>query len=82
MGRPGQRHLRDGALEDNSVARECVQGRGLYVSCSVAADVIGADGVDRNQNHVRPRTACGNWRRFDTREQHCHDRQELENILQ
>ncbi len=56
MRRPGQWHLGDGALEDNAIASQGVQGWGLHVGRAVAAEVIGAEGVDGDKYHVRGRT--------------------------
>src|SRR5438552_5537220 len=52
MRRPGERNLRDGALEENAIAREGIGRRGLHLFCAVATDVVGANGVDRDQNDV------------------------------
>src|SRR5947208_11291998 len=52
MRRPGERNLRDGALEENAIAREGIGCRGLHLFCAVATDVVGANGVDRDQNDV------------------------------
>jgi hypothetical protein len=56
MRRPGEWHLGDGALEDNAIASQGVQGWGLHVGRAVAAEVIGAEGVDGDKYHVRGRT--------------------------
>src|SRR5580700_2012486 len=51
--RPGKRDLRDGALENQSVARERIKGGSLDGLRAVASDVIGTQSVDGDENHVR-----------------------------
>ena len=84
MRRPGQRHLRDGALEDNAVARQGVEGRGLHIGRAVAAEVVGANRVNGDENHVRA-THDGAARppaRSESKTAASSKRQKLENVLQ
>ncbi len=52
MRRPGKRHLRNGALKDDAIVSQAVQGRSLDVGRAVTAQVIGANRVDRDENHI------------------------------
>jgi len=56
--RPGERHLRDGAVEDDAVAAEAVDGGRLDLLVAVAADAVRAQRVDGDEQDVRP----GGWR--------------------
>ena len=47
--RPGQRHLRDGELENGAVAGQTVQSWGLNILRAIKADMVGAH--------------CGRWRK-------------------
>jgi len=49
-------HAPKGVGEDNAIASQGVQGWGLHVGRAVAAEVIGAEGVDGDKYHVRGRT--------------------------
>src|SRR6202521_5108612 len=53
MGRPGERHLRNGALENNAVVGQGIEGRGLDVGGAVAAHMISADRVDGDEDDIR-----------------------------
>jgi hypothetical protein len=49
MGRPGQRNLRNGALKDNAVASQRVEGWSLDGVRSVTPHVISAQSIDGDQ---------------------------------
>src|SRR6266404_8535314 len=53
--RPSERHLCNSALKDNAIMGQAVEGWSFDVGISVAAEVIGPNGVDRDQNDTR----CG-----------------------
>src|SRR5438552_11625993 len=55
--RPRQRHLRNCAVKDYSVMRERVESWSLTIGVSVAAEMVGADRVDGDQNYVVRRLA-------------------------
>src|SRR5437764_3693697 len=53
--RPSQRHLRDRVFEHDPVMRQRIKRRRLHVLGAVTTDVVGAYGVNRDENYIRMR---------------------------
>ncbi len=63
--RESQRDGGEGVLETNARAGESIDRRGFHLRGAIAAEPVGAQGVDRDEQHVARRRRCGGAARED-----------------